>query len=256
MASLRLKVMPGSDLTPALLQSMSELRRGIMTMKPHINLAADFDKFAALCRTSEHTFLFYDADQQLAGMYLLVLRRGRTEAGKRYLLVFSEYAFMRKQYRANPALPRSVLLLLWLLLRQWRGESVWLSGIAYPTGHLLLEKFFGGLVLQGEANLSPMQTTLLDRITGEFAGASWDAVAGHVVMPTVPPRMSPMWQANVKKRSVLSALHGFVPTLAGRFWLARRNTATPVGGDRTRLGQDSTTHGAPTYLAQAAMIVV
>jgi hypothetical protein len=96
MAKLRIKIISGQDVSPELLQQMSDLRRSVMTMKPHIDLARDFDKFSTLCRASHRVVLFYDQQQQLAGMYLFILRRGRTKAGKRYLLVLFEYAFMRR----------------------------------------------------------------------------------------------------------------------------------------------------------------
>lgn len=195
MAKLRIKMISGQDVSLELLQQMSDLRRSVMTMKPHIDLARDFEKFSTLCRASYRVVLFYDHHQQLAGMYLFILRRGRTKAGKRYLLVLFEYAFMRAQYRGNPALPRSVLMLMWQFLRQWRGDSVWCGGIGYPAGHMAIQKFLGNLVFQGESGLSLIQSTLLDLITHEFGGANWDAQAGHVVMPTVPP---PIWQEKVK----------------------------------------------------------
>jgi hypothetical protein len=89
-------------------------------------------------------------------------------------------------------------MLMWQFLRQWRGDSVWCGGIGYPAGHMAIQKLLGNVAFQGESGLSLIQSTLLDLITHEFGGANWDVQAGHVVMPTVPPPMSPMWQAKAK----------------------------------------------------------
>lgn len=199
MPSLRIKVLAGRQLPDALVRQMSDLRRSVMTMKPSVNLARDFEKFSAICRSSDSAILFFDQAEELAGMYLLFFRTGRAQNGQRYLLVLSEFAFMRPAYRANPALPRSLFHWIARVLWQWRGESIWFGGLGYPTGMLAGQKFFGEMVLRGEAGLTAMQSELLNLITAEFAGSSWEQEKGYASMPTIPPQVSVQWQLEAEQ---------------------------------------------------------
>ncbi len=190
MPSLRIHTIPGPRLDAHVLQHMSDLRRSVMTMKPATDLARDFAKFVAICKSCDQAMLFFDREQQLAGMYLLFFRRGQG-----YLLVLSEFAFMRPAYRGNPALARSLLRVLAQILMRWRGESIWFGGVGYPSALLAIQRFFGEMVLQGETGLQAMQQNMLELITAEFAGTSWLPEQGCAVMPTIPPQMSAIWHS-------------------------------------------------------------
>lgn len=197
---LRRQSLRGSQLTPVLLQAMSDLRRSVMTMKAHIDKDADFQKFAAFCASCRHVNLFYDAAGQLAGMHTFAVRRGKTAAGKRYLLIIAEYGFSLPQYRGHPALPMSLFPTAWHLLREWRGGAIWFGGIGYPAGLLVIDKLLGPLWLNSDPGLPPMARTMLDLLIDIVAGKNRDQANGIVVMPTIPPPMPPRWQAYADAR--------------------------------------------------------
>jgi hypothetical protein len=224
MAKLHLKIIPGRDLTPELLRQMSALRRSIMTIKPDVDLDADFDWFASICRASHRAVLFFDEHQALAGMYVFLLRRGRTAQGRRYLLVVFEFGFLLPQYRANAVLLRSGLRVICLMLAQWRGESLWAGGVGYPAGMLVVGKVFDDLVLRGETGLSAHQTALLEDITQEICAAKWNPDSGRVTMATVPPHMSAGWLAHAATQPLYARYMRLCPDWAQGFglpWVAR-----------------------------------
>ncbi len=198
MPNLHCKAIPGQKLTPETLQAMSDLRRSIMNMKPEVDLNADFAWFTSICRACYQAFLFYDEQKQLVGMYVVLLQPGRSVQGKSYLLVLIEFGLFLPHCRGNPALPRSSISLLAAILRQWRGQSLWVGSIGYPAGELAIEMIFGDLVLWGEAGLSPIQAELLDNVVRIIAGKKWDATKGWMVMATRPPAMSPVWWKKAK----------------------------------------------------------
>jgi hypothetical protein len=201
MQNLQLKNIPGHELTPETLQAMSDLRRSIMSIKPEVDLNADFAWFTSICRASHKAFLFYDEQQKLVGMYVVLLQSGRSAQGRPYLLVLIEFGLFLPHCRGNPALPRSSVFLLLAILRQWRGQSLWVGSIAYPAGKLAIEMIFGDLVLWGEAGLSSTQTVLLENIVRMIAGKKWDAAKGWMVMATRPPAMSSTWWEKAKKHA-------------------------------------------------------
>jgi hypothetical protein len=199
MAILRIKTMPGCDASIDTLQQMSDLRRMIMKMKPGIDLDRDFDKFCAACVASHRLYLFYTGDNQLVGMYLFALLRGRGPHGKRFLLIGPEYVMFLPEYRGTSAFGRSVLSMVWHTFLSWRGEQVWLGSIGYPAAMLAAESFFGGMVFDGEPGLTGMQQTLLDLIRREATTLNANPNEVVVELPTLPPAIVGKAQAAAEK---------------------------------------------------------
>ncbi|MEN9868140.1 MAG: hypothetical protein RL748_3730 [Pseudomonadota bacterium] len=190
----------GADLTPAQLLEMSNLRRSVMGMKPETDLAQDFAGFCEFCQSCFLIALFCDPDGKVVGTTCYAAQRGTTPAGQRYLLIVPDYSFMLPEYRGHPAYVHAILRMGLRLLRLWRGEQIWFGSVAYPSAMLLYEEMFAQVYLCGDPDLPPVAHLMLDWMLQNVAGSRWDAQAGCINMPTIPPVMSDKWLANAELR--------------------------------------------------------
>lgn len=227
--TIKTRYFKGADLTLAQLLEMSNLRRSVMDMKIETDLAEDFANFCKFCQSCFMIAQFFDPNGKTVGISCYAAQHNTGVGGRRYLLIMPDYSFMLPEYRGHPAFVRAMLRMCLCVLPMWRGEQIWFGSIAYPTGMLLFEDVFACTYLSGESNLPAMAQITLNWLQQNVAGKRWDAQAGYVNMPTIPPVMSARWQANAETRLLYQRYIAKCPNWRRGYALAGVSPMNPFG---------------------------
>jgi len=177
---------------------MWSFRIGVLPLKPQVPPEEDFARFSRFCARCTSVVRLRSADGVLCGIAAMSFQDGLFE-GRPYRLLLPEYGIVNPRLRGSPVVPWFCLRIVLHALRRMpprpRNAPLFLGGIGYPTGALMVERFFPPLWLYGDAEAPPLETHLLEWMREHLAGERWDPRAGRVSMPTVPRPPSERWLA-------------------------------------------------------------
>jgi len=184
----------GSALDEDTLRAMWRFRLSVMKLKPAVDAATDWEKYAGFARAADHVALLWDGDGAVCGTAMFALVQGQG-----WLLALMEYVFVAPGLQGNPMLPRAAIRLLVAMFRARRGRRLFAAGAGYPVSMLLLGRYFPPLFMDGEPITDPLLGTVLEAARARLAGAAWNAERGNVELPTIPPEPPPWWFAMAQR---------------------------------------------------------
>ncbi len=207
---LRVEVSDGREMRPDAVREMSDLRRGIMHMKPEVDLDADFARFAAFVTRCPVVVRTRDNAGTLRGIFVVRWIDGE-RGGRPWRLILPEYGIFHPSMRGTPAFPWATLRAMVSRPDVVIGDDIMIGGVGYPTAALALEGMFGRLRMRADPDLNDASRDALDRIVEEVAGPRFDASTGRVWMPTRPPRPSERWFRRMASRPTLARYERVCP---------------------------------------------
>jgi hypothetical protein len=200
----------GRTLSPDALRELSDFRRSIMTMKPDVDLDADFGRFRGFVTRCPIVMCVRDEGGALRGSFVVRWIEGE-RGGRPWRLVLPEYGFFHPSLRGSPAFPWAALRAMAAHPNVLRGRDVFIGGVGYPTGVLALEGLFAPVQFLSDPHLDDDARHHLERVVTEIAGPRFDAATGRVCMPTLPPRPSARWFRRMAARPTLARYQAQCP---------------------------------------------
>jgi hypothetical protein len=190
----------GSALEEPAIRELWSFQLSLLRLKPHVSPEKDFEKFAADCRQARRVLRLRDGNGRLVGSVVPLVYEGSFQS-ERFRLVVPEYFYLAPELRGRAAVSWAWFRCLTPLLYP-RGTRVFVGGIGYPTGTLLLESLVGSVWLYGEPQIPPLAAHVLERIVVFLADSGWDAASGQADMSILPARPSEKWLARMQRRAL------------------------------------------------------
>lgn len=190
----RFSLTAGPALDEQTLRAMWRFRLSVMQLKPGVDLALDWEKYAAFVRKADYVALLQGDGGAVCGTGVFALVESEA-----WLLALLEYTFVAPGLEGNPMLVRAGLRLMIDLFRARRGRRLFTAGAGYPVSVLLLGRYWPPLYMDGEPIDDPLIAEVLDVTRARLAGAAYDQERGCVVMPTIPPDPPVWWYARARR---------------------------------------------------------
>lgn len=190
----------GAALDEDAIRELWAFQLSILHLKPHVSVDEELQRFTEDCRRARRVLRIRDGHGRLCGSVVPLVYEGRFES-ERFRLVVPEYIYLAPQLRGHAAISWAWARCLLPLMFQ-RGARVFVGGIGFPAGTLLLERFGGHVWLDGDPGVPPLAAHVLERIIGYLAEGGWDPARRHVDTPIVPPKPSEAWLARSQKREL------------------------------------------------------
>jgi hypothetical protein len=190
----------GAALDEPSIRELWAFQLSLLRLKPHVSPEEEFERFNADCRGARRVLRIRDGSGRLCGSVVPLVYEGSFES-ERFRLVVPEYIYLAPQLRGRVAVSwvwARCLIPLMLL----RGARVFVGGIGFPAGTLLLERFGGHVWLYGDPGVPPLAAHVLERIIGYLAEGGWDPDSRQMNTPVVPPPSTEAWLARSQKRAL------------------------------------------------------
>lgn len=190
----------GAALDEPAIRELWEFQMSLLRLKPRVSPEEELERFTADCRRARRVLRIRDGSGRLCGSVVPLVYEGSFES-ERFRLVVPEYIYLAPHLRGRAAISWAWTRCLMPLMFP-RGARVFVGGIGFPAGTLLLERFGGHVWLYGDPGVPPLAAHVLEQTLGYLADGGWDPDSRQVDTAVIPPKPTEAWLARSQKREL------------------------------------------------------